>query len=50
MLLTLIGCGFMVASGKKAAEKGESVLKLNQDWHKEYEEKTIEELKAKAGK
>lgn len=28
----------MIYSGKKAAERGESVVKSNQDWHKQYNE------------
>lgn len=43
MVLTLIGCIFMVRSGKKAAEKGETVQKMNQDWHKQYNEVTNKE-------
>lgn len=50
MLLTLIGCGFMIASGKKAQEKGDSVLKMNQDWHVEYEQKAQAEALANAKK
>lgn len=50
MLLTLIGCGYMIVSGKKAASGGESVLKMNQDWHQEYNQKAIEEATAKAQK
>lgn len=38
MVLTLVGCLLMVRSGKKAAEKGETLQKLNLDWHKEYNE------------
>lgn len=50
MLLTFIGCGYMIFSGKKAVEQGESVLKQNQDWHAEYNQKAIEEAKSKAQK
>lgn len=46
MALTAIGCVFMVISGKKAAERGETVQKQNLDWHKEYNEKAIEEARA----
>lgn len=28
----------MIISGKKAAKRGESVVKMNQDWHREYDE------------
>lgn len=39
MALTFLGCGLMIFKGRKAVERGESVLKMNQDWHKEYNEK-----------
>lgn len=38
MVLTVIGCFIMVISGKNAAERGESVQKMNLDWHKQYNE------------
>lgn len=38
IVLTLIGCATMVISGKRAAERGESVVKMNEDWHKKYNE------------
>jgi hypothetical protein len=51
MLLTLIGCGFMIYSGKNSAERGDSVLKANQDWHREYNERAQKEaLEAQAKK
>uniref|UniRef100_A0A1A9UQI2 Uncharacterized protein n=1 Tax=Glossina austeni TaxID=7395 RepID=A0A1A9UQI2_GLOAU len=40
MLLTVIGCGVMVYSGKEAAKRGETVTKQNLDWHKKYNEQT----------
>lgn len=46
MALTAIACLVMVFSGKQAAERGESVQKMNQDWHKEYNEKSIAEAQA----
>lgn len=46
MLLTAIGCIVMVWSGKKAAERGETVQKMNMDWHKEYNEQKTAEFKA----
>lgn len=49
MLLTAIGCIFMVWSGKKAAERGETVQKMNLDWHKEYNEQKVAELEATKG-
>ncbi|KAF2885519.1 hypothetical protein ILUMI_20669 [Ignelater luminosus] len=38
MALTLVGCVFMIYSGKKARDRGESVQKYNLDWHKKYNE------------
>jgi hypothetical protein len=47
MFLTAVGCVLMVFSGKEAAERGESVAKMNLDWHAEYNEKSRQEaLKA----
>lgn len=46
MALTAIACVFMIMSGKKAAERGESVQKENLDWHKEYNQKSTEEALA----
>ena len=40
MAFTAIGCVMMIISGKKAAERGESVTQQNLNWHKEYNEKT----------
>lgn len=46
MVATAIACVVMVWSGKKAAERGESVQKSNLDWHKEYNEKSAAEAQA----
>lgn len=40
MVLTIVGCLVMVISGKNAAERGESVQKMNLDWHQKYNEQT----------
>lgn len=37
---TVFGCIAMVYSGKKAREAGESVVKMNQDWHKKMKEES----------
>lgn len=50
MLLTLVGCGVMMYSGKQAAERGETVQKANLDWHREYNEQAQNEARAKANK
>ncbi|XP_042890982.1 protein FAM162A-like [Penaeus japonicus] len=33
-LATLIGCFFMIWSGKKAQKEGQSLVKMNEEWHK----------------
>ncbi|XP_058463233.1 UPF0389 protein CG9231 [Malaya genurostris] len=43
MIATAIGCIIMILSGKGAQERGESVQKMNLDWHKEYNEKARQE-------
>lgn len=48
MLATAIGCIVMIMSGKRAQERGETVQKMNLDWHKEYNEKTKQEAAAAA--
>jgi hypothetical protein len=45
MLVTAIGCIVMVMSGKKAAEHGDSLSKMNQEWHKQYNEQVAAEAK-----
>lgn len=45
MALTVVGCGIMVYSGKEAAKRGETVSKMNIDWHKKYNEQTSSEKK-----
>lgn len=47
IVATLLACLAMVYSGKKAAESGQTVSKMNLDWHKEYKDKIAEEDKAK---
>lgn len=44
MLATVIGCIIMVISGKQAQERGDTVQKMNLDWHKEYNEKARKEM------
>jgi len=38
MVLVLIGALMAAQSGKRAAGKGESVIKNNLEWHKKYNE------------
>jgi Protein of unknown function (DUF1075) len=40
MALTAVACLIMVYSGKQAAERGDTVQKMNLDWHKEYNDKS----------
>lgn len=44
MVATAIGCIIMIFAGKKAQERGESVQKMNLDWHREYNEKAQKEM------
>lgn len=44
MLATVIGCIIMIISGKQAQERGDTVQKMNLDWHKEYNEKARKEI------
>lgn len=43
MAMTAVGCLVMVWSGKKAQERGDTVQKMNLDWHKEYNEQSAAE-------
>ncbi|XP_055628678.1 UPF0389 protein CG9231 [Toxorhynchites rutilus septentrionalis] len=43
MIATAIGCIVMIFLGKQAQERGETVQKMNLDWHKEYNEKAAQE-------
>ncbi|XP_065342519.1 UPF0389 protein GA21628 isoform X1 [Cloeon dipterum] len=38
MVATIIGCIVCIISGKHAASRGESVHKMNLDWHRQYNE------------
>lgn len=48
MVATVIGCIIMIISGKRAAQRGESVTKWNLDWHREYNEAAAAKEKAEA--
>ena len=39
ILATIVACVIMAISGKRAAKRGESVSKMNLDWHKQHESK-----------
>lgn len=38
MIMILLGCMGMVISGKRARDRGESLVQRNLDWHKKYSE------------
>lgn len=40
MALTLVICLVMSISGKRAHQRGESILKENLEWHKSYKEES----------
>lgn len=50
MALTAVACVVMAISGKRAAERGESVQKMNLDWHKEIKEQYVRDQEAQAAK
>lgn len=45
MLMTALACLGMVISGKRAAERGESVQKANIEWHKRVREDDMKNAK-----
>jgi len=38
MALILVGCGIMIITGKRAHDRGESLMQRNLDWHEKYSE------------
>ena len=36
ILTTVVGCIIMVISGKMARERGDSLVKQNQEWHRQF--------------
>jgi len=50
MIATLAGCLSMIWSGKLAAERGESVYKMNEDFHRAYKLQKQKELEQAAAK
>lgn len=38
MLFIILGCVAMVITGKKAHDRGESIMQRNLDWHQKYAE------------
>jgi len=48
MVMTILACLGYAYSGRKAADRGESVVKMNMDWHKEYQAQVAQERAAAA--
>lgn len=48
MFGTLVGCIIMIMSGKRAAQRGESVSRSNIEWHREYNAAAAAKEAAKA--
>lgn len=46
IVATLFGCGIMIYSGKRAHEAGESVTKMNLEYHKKIKEEAESEKKS----
>jgi hypothetical protein len=38
MVLILLGCVGMIVSGKRARERGETIMQRNLEWHQKYTE------------
>ena len=50
MVFTVFGCIIMIWSGKKAVENGESVTKMNLEWHKEYKDAALKQAELQKNK
>lgn len=51
VVATILTCIGMIISGKRAAKRGESVVKMNEEFHRQYNEaEAKKELLAKQGK
>lgn len=49
-IATLMGCLMMIWSGKLAASRGDSVVKMNEDFHRAYKMQRQKEMEAAAAK
>lgn len=45
MLVILLGCVVMIVTGKKARERGDTLMQRNLDWHQKYSEGKEEDVK-----
>ncbi|XP_055700640.1 UPF0389 protein CG9231 isoform X2 [Phlebotomus papatasi] len=50
IIATLVGCIIMVYSGKQAAERGDTVAKMNMDWHADLKDQKKREDEAALAK
>ncbi|XP_024938317.1 UPF0389 protein CG9231 [Cephus cinctus] len=50
LVFTALGCIFMIYSGKKEAEQGVSLTKINQEWHKKINEEYKKSLETQGNK
>jgi hypothetical protein len=46
MTVTAVGCVITIFMGKAARDRGESVARMNTEWHEEYNRKAAEEAAA----
>ncbi|VVC29579.1 Protein of unknown function DUF1075 [Cinara cedri] len=44
MLMIIVGCVVMVVTGKRARDRGETIMQRNLDWHQKYDEGNSEEI------
>lgn len=45
MLLIAFGCVGVIISGKRARDRGETIMQRNLDWHQKYSEGKEDEIK-----
>jgi len=38
MVVIILGCVMMIVTGKRARDRGETIMQRNLDWHKSYSE------------
>lgn len=43
MLLIIVGCVVMIITGKKARDRGETIMQRNLEWHQKYSDGKDEE-------
>lgn len=45
MLLVIVGCVAMVVTGKRARDRGETIMQRNLDWHQQFSDNKESEVK-----